>query len=650
MIEIAPSSKTKEQTHTSDGTGEQVDESTNKATKTMADLDKDSDGASTVDSRDGSTEESSYNSAHESLLGKERRASSPNPKAGDPDELSTGDEFNFSDETNDEGPHERSNLNAQNSESSPENAPAASQKQGKTARSKSQVEKFGVKDVFDARTPKNKGSKKSQEDTTQGSSKLKRGAKLGSVTCIAPLSQDGEMPCNTQIQSGDNTRPRPLIDLEVNPSNDSAEVVPIQVDPKAPSIQREDIDLFTRGHEDCQKNSAAVTEAQAQAEILKEHHLQAFWSSAFNSSSAEEKECKGTKDSDPRAKLSKKKRRNAAGESDPVMAELARQQIRYKEYLAKRIKENPEHYLKRRTVIHQLTFDDEFPNDQARSNSDKDMLSTGPPNTSNPHGQKSHRVEDNKDDPRIPRAQRISKRKRKENDDGEERGEPVHKPEKLQKTIDQASLGQPSSIQSSRYVSISVQRRNNDATSARTVSNDYRGNAEFMATLKSLWSIIPKALLRATMSELNKAHRVALQSKLEHCLKGKQMNPNIRVVTRRNEQGDEVDLVEEDGSIVEPDPHTMSSDLTLLTAARDLIVLLSGKRVGLDLAAVVARSLDAKSSSSAYRDGSQSWQQVSELSALEEPLRRIANERQIEIEKLREENRRLTTMVKKRRD
>lgn len=198
--------------------------------------------------------------------------------------------------------------------------------------------------------------------------------------------------------------------------------------------------------------------------------------------------------------------------------------------------------------------------------------------------------------------------------------------------------------------SLSLQRlTSNNPPTTSTNPNEAKDDAELRATLKSFWEILPKALLHTTMTKLNKANRRELGVKLKLCQHGKQTNSNIRAVTRRNEHGEEVDLLEEYGVISEPDPHTMSSDLTLVTAAKTLIVLLSGQRVGLDLSAIVAQALDGKGNLNVKGSGLKLAKQdhVGSVSVLEEQLQRIASERQREVERLRAENRALQAKLKK---
>lgn len=498
----------------------------------------------------------------------------------------------------------------------------ASQKQDKITGKKKNREKGGSENVFNARSPIQEKFNLTRDDSVTPTQTQHR-AKANPSSGLPGSS--AQAVSTLRNEHGNGTPRRSPAKMLVKPTeNSSPKAVPVRSTSNLPTRNGQKTSLPEKLHQIHQQPSAAMTEAQLQANLLRRSGHREFSSRAFEVSDDDgpNPEAKGRPNKG--TKKSQKKRNIEDAELDPVGAEIAKQRAKYNDYMNERMKENPDRYVQNGDiVIHELTSEEE-----------SDFETT--------HEQRSST---NTDQMRSATKKDKDRLKRKRTPEGEP-GEGIDNNKGSRKKLKPASSEQyrdsPSTGSTAKYFEhqkpTSVQQLKN--APRMTVTTDNASvNAEFIVTLKSLGKIIPKAVLHATMNNLNRENRRSLSGKLESCRNGKQDNPHIRVVTRINEDGDEVELLEEYGKISEPDPHTMSSELTLLTAAKDLIILLSGQRI-------LFLGGETKGAGAPHQ-GQAVQERMPEMSLMEGELARIAKEYQKEIDKLREENQELKAKAKK---
>lgn len=632
-----------------------------------------------------SSTDSQYQSADEDSFAKQRSGSNLTRKM---DELSSGSDCELSDDGD-------SNTKANSSQFTPEEGASerkdvlkdatASQKRDKTTGRKKNQDKGGSENVFNARSPDKEMSDTIDRTTDATSTKTpKHSHRQGSPVSsfLITLSKDLLGPQDQSLNAFSSKSPAKL---RTNLSEtDSPKNVPVRSRPSELSQSKQNNFQPTAKFQTTQENTAAVTEAQRRANLLQRRGQREFSSNAFDVSDDGEDNGSDIAEKSGSKVKGKKKKKAIDLHYNPVVAEIAKQQARLKEHSAKKMKENPERYLKNEDRVYELSSEDEV--DQVGSShvvgAEKNSRARDAAAPSPSSREKSYDQSVTKKDKK---KKKDKKRKRDRDTDGVEEDDHRDRKRKRSKEDDQDEVDERRSEKQfdeflsdlQRMVAVLTKALKDKPIPAKITSlqetiNDYKAikdlakansdnspamlnlnyhkakhDAEISTVLKSLWPILPKAILHATMRNLNKANRASLQQKLQLCLKGKQTNPNIRVVEGVDRYGDKVDLLEEYGVISEPDPHTMSSDITLLTAAKSLIVLLSGERIGLDLSAIVEGSIKGEEDSLASGLKERTKDPSSAISPLEQELRRIADERLKEVDQLREENRILKTRLNK---
>lgn len=341
--------------------------------KTLS-LSDDDDDADQTDNT--SSEESRYDSACEGSLAKDRRGSNLVRKIDDFNDLSTGDDFALTDESDTDSESGKSDSKANGSqltldEGSTERKDklkhaTASQKQDKSTGKKKNKEKGGSENVFNARSPRKDslGTPKSNDNATSIKSQTRTNANNSSVTkFFDSLTTDVLGPQAEPINA--LSSPHPAI-LHVHSSHNSpSQEVPVRLRLSSTTHDKRTVSQPTEFPRREREDSATLTEAQRQAELLQRNGHHEFSSRAFEASDEEEIEEKATKDSGLGTKKKKKKKKGEKADTklDPVEAEIAKQQAIYRDYMDQRMQKNPEHYFKKdESRIYELTTDEESDN------------------------------------------------------------------------------------------------------------------------------------------------------------------------------------------------------------------------------------------------------------------------------------------------
>lgn len=640
-----------------------------KSTFSLSD-DEEEDSTTTTSSGNSQCE-----SADEDAFAKERSGSNLTRKM---EELSSGSDCELSDDEDSDGKVNGSQLTLEDGASERKEVlkdATASQKRDKSTGKKKNKDNGGSENVFNARSPDKNTPDTIDVAETVSLTRPPKHHHQGENTQDAVISDSftqavvgSHMKSANALSSQSLAKLRATLDKHATPGS-----VPI----RSRTAGGRSTVLPHRQEED----SVAPTEAQLQAKLLRRGGPREFSSRAFDVSDDDDDDEKITT-VDPELRVKKKpkhKKKSEDSSFNPVEAEIVIQQARLKAHAEKKMRENPERYFnKDEGKVYELTSDDESGKDRpptthstGASHRTRDAAAPSPSSREKVHEQSVTKKE-----------KKRKKRKRDRGIDGaEENGDRDRKRKRSKSDLDNhlpqdeveatamlddflgniqsmaAILSQgmkKKTISSSRKASLketltSLSEIDLDETPTLN-ARDYhkaKNDAGCSTILKSLWSLLPKALLYATMRNLNNANRASLGDKLKLCLKGKQTNPNIRVVKRVDEHGDEIDLLEEYGVISEPDPYTMSSDLTLLTAARSLIVSLSGQRTGLDLSAIADKVIEGRDDFTAVELKQATQDNPGGISPMEEELRRIASERQKEVERLKEENRVLMARLNK---